>query len=65
MSLLIQAQTSEDDDEINECLQYVLKASRLGLIHESANVNNVGDYTRSWFACAECILLAYIESDNI
>lgn len=51
MSLLIQAQTSDDDAEIKECLDLVLASSRLGLIHESVNVNQIGSYTRSWFAC--------------
>lgn len=51
MSLLIQAQTSEDDAEIQECLSLVLSTARLGLIHESVDVNNMYSYTRSWFAC--------------
>lgn len=51
MSLLLQAMTSDDDTEISECLALVLKASPLGLIHESINVNRIHDYTRSWFAC--------------
>lgn len=51
MSLLMQAMTSEDDEEIKGCLALVLKASPLGLIHESINVNRINDYTRSWFAC--------------
>ncbi|CAK7274275.1 hypothetical protein SEPCBS57363_006080 [Sporothrix epigloea] len=52
MSLLIQAQTSEDDAEIQECLSLVLSTARLGLIHESVDVNNMYSYTRSWFAWA-------------
>ncbi|KAI1252662.1 hypothetical protein MGN70_004865 [Eutypa lata] len=52
MSLLIQAQTSDDDDEISECLQLVLNSSKLGLVHESVDVNLVHSYTRSWFAWA-------------
>jgi meiotically up-regulated gene 157 (Mug157) protein len=51
MSLLVQAMTSEDDDEIEESLKLVLRSSRLGLIHESINTERVGEYTRSWFAC--------------
>ncbi|RYP91318.1 hypothetical protein DL770_002552 [Monosporascus sp. CRB-9-2] len=50
MSLLIQAQTSDDDDEILECLQLVLNSSKLGLVHESVDVNMIHSYTRSWFA---------------
>jgi meiotically up-regulated gene 157 (Mug157) protein len=51
MSLLLQAMTSDHDLEITECLNLVLKASPLGLVHESINVNHIRDYTRSWFAC--------------
>lgn len=51
MSLLLQAMTSDDDAEIMGCVNLVLKASRLGLVHESINVNHILDYTRSWFAC--------------
>lgn len=53
MSLLIQAQTSDDDVEIKECLDLVLKScSRLGLVHESVDVDYPLSYTRSWFAWA-------------
>ncbi|KAG9234056.1 hypothetical protein BJ875DRAFT_377313 [Amylocarpus encephaloides] len=55
MSLLLQAMTSDDDKEISECLGLVLKASRLGLVHESINVNKIMDYTRSWFAWANSV----------
>ncbi len=48
MSLLNQAQTSDDDDEIRECLSLVLKASRLGLVHESIDVNYRRSYTRKF-----------------
>ncbi|KAI0006791.1 glycoside hydrolase family 125 protein [Xylariaceae sp. FL0662B] len=51
MSLLIQAQTSDDDEEIVECLRLVLNASKLGLVHESVDVNYINSFTRSWFAC--------------
>jgi len=53
MSLLIQAQTSDDDAEITECLDLVLQsASKRGLVHESVDVNLISQYTRSWFAWA-------------
>ncbi|KAH8912563.1 hypothetical protein BR93DRAFT_963723 [Coniochaeta sp. PMI_546] len=52
MSLLIQAQTSDNDTEIEECLNLVLSVSHLGLIHESVDVNTAVSYTRSWFAWA-------------
>lgn len=55
MSLLMQAYTSDSDSEILECLNLVRDSSLLGLIHESVNVNNIKDYTRSWFAWANSL----------
>lgn len=55
MSLLVQAMTSSDDQEIMESINVVRNASKLGLIHESVNVNRVNDYTRSWFAWANSV----------
>jgi uncharacterized protein len=48
----MQAQTSDDDDEIKECLRLVLASSKLGLIHESIDVTHISQFTRSWFAWA-------------
>lgn len=45
MSLLIQAQTTDNDAEIMGCLEYVLKTAKLGLIHESVDVNSGYAYT--------------------
>ena len=47
MSRLVQAMTSNDDDEIKKVLESVRDTSRLGLIHESVNVGRVADYTRA------------------
>jgi meiotically up-regulated gene 157 (Mug157) protein len=55
MSLLIQAQTSDSDIEIRECLNLVKNSSLLGLVHESINVNNIVEYTRPWFAWANSV----------
>ncbi|KUL83617.1 hypothetical protein ZTR_11289 [Talaromyces verruculosus] len=55
MSLLVQAQTTDNDSEIMECINLVVNSSRLGLIHESINVNNITDYTRPWFAWANAL----------
>lgn len=55
MSLLVQAMTSDDDEEITQLLQAVKKASPLGLVHESVNVERTRDYTRSWFAWANSV----------
>jgi meiotically up-regulated gene 157 (Mug157) protein len=46
MSLLLQAMTSDSDEEITKCLKLVLSASGRGLVHESINVNRIHDYTR-------------------
>lgn len=45
MSLLIQAQTSDNDTEIMECVELVRNSSHLGLIHESVDVNFAASYT--------------------
>lgn len=46
MSKLIQAMTSNDDDEIMDSMHAVRNSSLLGLVHESINVERVHDYTR-------------------
>ncbi|KAH7327850.1 hypothetical protein B0I35DRAFT_2563 [Stachybotrys elegans] len=60
MSLLVQAQTSDDDEEIQECLNLVLKSSKLGLVHESIDVQFASQYTRSWFAWANGVFAVTI-----
>lgn len=50
MSRLVQAMTSNDDDEIKQVLNNVRDTSRLGLIHESVNVGRVADYTRAFLS---------------
>nr|POE72363.1 meiotically up-regulated gene 157 protein [Quercus suber] len=55
MALLVQAMTSDDDKEIVTLLGQVKKASPLGLIHESVNVDRVREYTRPWFAWANSV----------
>ncbi|KAL8669663.1 MAG: hypothetical protein Q9168_005759 [Polycauliona sp. 1 TL-2023] len=55
MSRLVQAMTSDDDEEISDALHAVRDSSRLGLIHESIHVERITDYTRSWFAWANSV----------
>ena len=53
MSLLVKMRTSNDDEEITESLNLIMKTSaNLGLMHESVHVNSPHgkQYTRSWFA---------------
>ena len=55
MSVLVRARTSNSDAEITESINFVRDSSLLGLIHESVNVNYIGEYTRSWFAWANSV----------
>lgn len=48
MSLLVQIMTTDNDDEIKQLLETLLKVSRLGLVHESVNVNAPGQYTSTF-----------------
>ncbi|MFZ4108823.1 MAG: glycoside hydrolase family 125 protein, partial [Candidatus Planktophila sp.] len=51
ISLIIQASTSNNDEEILDCLRTLIKSSAgTGLLHESFNVDDATDYTRPWFA---------------
>ena len=50
MSRLVQAMTSNDDDEIMEALDAVKRSSKLGLVHESINVDRVTDFTREFIS---------------
>jgi meiotically up-regulated gene 157 (Mug157) protein len=53
MSIIMRAMTSTNEEEIRNCLDMLLKnTAGTGLMHESFNVNNGNDYTRSWFAWA-------------
>lgn len=56
LGLIMQALTTDDDDEIISCLK-MLKATHAGtgFIHESFDVNNPKDFTRSWFAWANTL----------
>ncbi len=56
MSLIMQAMTSESDEEIRQCLlQLISTDAGTGFIHESFNCNDANDYTRSWFAWANTL----------
>ena len=51
ISLIIQASTSTNNEEILSCLRVLIKSSAgTGLLHESFNADNASDYTRAWFA---------------
>jgi len=38
-----------------ECINLVRDSSLLGLVHESINVTNIKEYTRSWFSWANSV----------
>lgn len=71
LGLVIQAITSTDNKEIINCLTILKKThAGTGFIHESYNVDNPQDFSRSWFAWAntifgELILKLYHEKPEI
>lgn len=51
MSIMMKAFTSQDATEIKWCIEMLMKTDAdTGFMHESFNVNNHYDFTRSWFA---------------
>ncbi len=51
MSIMMKAFTSTDDKEIADCVAMLMNTDAgTGFMHESFNVDNADDFTRSWFA---------------
>lgn len=51
MSIMMKAFTSQDDDEILQCIQTLVDTDAdTGFIHESFHKDNPADFTRAWFA---------------
>lgn len=51
MSIMMRAFTSQDDEEISQCLQMLVNTdNHTGFIHESFNKDDASHYTRPWFA---------------
>ena len=51
MSIMMKAFTSQNDDEIKECIVQLLETDAdTGFIHESFNRNDANNFTREWFA---------------
>ena len=51
MSIMMKAFTSQDDAEIKRCVEMLMTTDAgTGFMHESFNVNDPTDFTRSWFA---------------
>eukprot|EP00602_Paraphysomonas_sp_CaronLab_P011530 CAMPEP_0185039854 /NCGR_PEP_ID=MMETSP1103-20130426/37184_1 /TAXON_ID=36769 /ORGANISM="Paraphysomonas bandaiensis, Strain Caron Lab Isolate" /LENGTH=362 /DNA_ID=CAMNT_0027578905 /DNA_START=469 /DNA_END=1557 /DNA_ORIENTATION=+ len=53
MAIITRAMTSDNDEEITSCLDMLVRSAEdTGFMHEAFNVDNMKDYTRSWFAWA-------------
>lgn len=51
MSIMMKAFTSQDDDEVRECLEMLIQTDAgTGFIHESFDKDDATHYTRPWFA---------------
>lgn len=51
MSIMMKAFTSQDDQEIKDCIAMLLRTDAgTGFIHESFDVNDANRFTRPWFA---------------
>lgn len=51
MSIMMKAFTSQNDEEIKWCIKMLMDTDAgTGFMHESFNVNDPHDFTRSWFA---------------
>jgi meiotically up-regulated gene 157 (Mug157) protein len=56
LSIIMQAMTSTDEQEIRECLK-ILKSTHAGtgFMHESFHMDDPSRFTRSWFAWANTL----------
>eukprot|EP01037_Dinobryon_pediforme_P024056 gene24056-25706_t len=53
IGIIVRAMTSQSDDEIKTCLDTLVRSAKdTGFMHESFNVDDPTDFTRSWFAWA-------------
>ena len=51
MSIMMKAFTSQDDDEIKECVRMLMNTDAgIGFMHESFHKDNPKNFTRAWFA---------------
>ena len=56
MSIIVQAMTSEEDQEIVQCLRWLRDTTAgTGFIHESFNKDDASHFTRQWFAWANTL----------
>ena len=56
MSIMMKAFTSQDDAEIKQCIEMIMRTDAdTGFIHETFNVNNSQKFSRPWFAWANTL----------
>ncbi len=56
MSIMMKAFTSQDDAEIKQCIEMLMRTDAdTGFMHETFNVNNSQKFSRSWFAWANTL----------
>lgn len=56
MSIIMRALTSNDDNEIKECIKLLRETDAgTGFMHESFNVDDPSKFTRKWFAWANTL----------
>ena len=62
ISLIIQALTSQSDEEIRECLLLLITSTAgTGLLHESFDADDPSKYSRAWFAWCNSIFGVLIQ----
>eukprot|EP01114_Cavostelium_apophysatum_P016765 TRINITY_DN4833_c0_g1_i1.p1 TRINITY_DN4833_c0_g1~~TRINITY_DN4833_c0_g1_i1.p1 ORF type:complete len:643 (-),score=202.26 TRINITY_DN4833_c0_g1_i1:43-1971(-) len=70
MAIIMQAMTTDDINEVEECLE-MLENTDAGtnFMHESFNPNNPGSYSRRWFAWANSLfselVIRYLDMKNM
>jgi hypothetical protein len=67
LSIIMRALTSENEHEIEHCVQMLVHTTETGFMHESFNAQNPREYTRGWFAWCNSLfgeLILRVASDH-
>ena len=66
MSIIVKALTTSDTTEIQNCINTLIAATaNTGLMHESFDKDDVGSYSRPWFAWANSLFGELVMKVNI